>query len=156
MPISTVRKRLAARCPMTLTRKQFGLIHVARKQLGLEDLMYRAVLYKCGGVYSATDLDERGFGAVMEYFAFMGFRSTSRKGPYGHRPGMATPGQIDMIRKLWRNWSGAEDERALNAWLEHSYHVSALRFTDRATAAKAIIGLKSMLDRRTKTGAANA
>ena len=40
-------------------------MHVARRQLGLSEDGYRAVLALNGGVASATELDHHGFTAVM-------------------------------------------------------------------------------------------
>lgn len=131
-----------------ISAKQIALVHVAVKQLKLDDDTYRAVLAQHGGgAESAKDLDHDGFRAVMEFFNRCGFRSTWTKRTFGVRPGMATPGQVDLIRKLWREWSGADDEAALNRWLERFYHVTALRFLPRQEAGKAVNGLRAMTKR---------
>jgi phage gp16-like protein len=131
-----------------ITAKQITVVHLAKARLGLEDDMYREILQKLGGVASAKQLDAAGFEAVMEYFASCGFQSTWRKRTFGNRPGMATPPQVDLIRGLWRDFSGADDEAALNKWLERSFHITALRFLDKVMAQKAITGLKKMLARK--------
>lgn len=136
-----------------MTPKQIALVHLAAKQLGFDDDLYRAILIAHGGVDSAKNLDARGFERVMAYFTAHGFRSTWTQRTYGNRPGMATPRQIDLIRGLWADWSGGEDEAGLNAWLERSFHVSSLRFLSGAAAGKAITGLKTMIARK-KTSAA--
>lgn len=128
--------------------KQIALVHLAAKQLGLDEGSYRAVLARQGGVTSARDLDHAGFAAVMAYFTACGFRSTWTRRTYGNRPGMATPGQIDLIRRLWRQYAGSNDDRALDRWLERSFKASALRFVTRDQAAKAISGLKAMIRRQ--------
>lgn len=129
-------------------RNQLAVIHMAVAELKLDDATYRDVLARFAGVSSAKDLDQRGFNAVMAYFTALGFRSTWTQRTFGRRPGMATPKQIDLIRKLWRDWSDADDEAALGRWLDHSFHVSALRFLDRAGADKAVNGLRAMLRRK--------
>ena len=63
---------------------------------------------------------------------------------FGRRPGMATPEQVELIRALWREWSGGDDEAALNTWMEHFHRVSSLRFLTAGTAGKAITALKAM------------
>jgi Protein of unknown function (DUF1018) len=131
-----------------LTPKQIGLVHVAKKRLSLDDDSYRAILHGCAGVETAADLDAAGFNAVMAYFTGCGFRSTWTQRTFGQRGGWASPAQVDMIRSLWREWSGADDDAELNKWLERSYHISALRLLDRTAAVKAINGLRAMMRRK--------
>lgn len=137
-----------------MTPKQVALVHLAAKQLGFDDDLYRTVLKVHGGVESAKALDRRGFERVMAYFTAHGFRSSWTKRTFGTRPGMATPEQIEMIRRLWAEWSGAGNDVAMNRWLERSYHVSSLRFLTQAAASKAINGLKAMTRRRSQANAA--
>lgn len=136
------------------TAKQVALLHVAKKQIGLDDETYRCILKKAGGVESAADLDRYGYEEVLAELKRLGFRPTSRDRSFGRRLGMATPEQIGLIRKLWTDWAGPEEdpEKGLNKWLERCYHVSALRFLPSTEAGKAINGRCAML--RRKTGAA--
>ncbi len=127
--------------------KHVALIHIAKQQLGMDETTYRAVLLQHGRAESAAGLDRRGFAAVMRYFTACGFRSTWTKRTYGDRPGWASPKQIAMIRGLWRDWSGSDDEAALNRWIEHRFKVSSLRFCRPANAAKVITGLRAMVTR---------
>jgi len=99
-------------------------------------------------VTSAADLTPEGFKGVMDYFNACGFRSDWMKRTYGNRPGMASPNQIDLIRKLWRQWSGEDNEKDLNLWLDRSFRVSALRFLTPEIAGKAITGLRAMAGRK--------
>ncbi len=131
-----------------LTPKQIALIHLATKRLGFDDEIYRAILMAHGGVASAKELDFRGFERVMAYFTAHGFRSTWTSRTFGERPGMASPKQVDLIRSLWAQWSEDGEETSLNAWLEKSFQVSALRFLPSPLAAKAITGLKAMVRRK--------
>jgi hypothetical protein len=138
---------------MAMTRSQFAILKLAQKRLGLDDDTYRAVLRIHGGVESAKDLKPTGFKTVMQYFADCGFESDWRKRTYGdRRPGMASPKQIDTIRSRWFDFSGRNDEAALNRWLERSYRVTALRFLDQEQASKALTGLKKMVARRSVFG----
>jgi hypothetical protein len=61
---------------------------------------------------------------------------------------MATPGQVDLIRNLWREYTGVDDDAALNKWLDNSYGCAALRFATPAVASDAINALKAMKSRR--------
>lgn len=143
---------------MTISKKQLALLRVAKGQLGLDEDAYRSLLRSAGGVESARDLDAGGFAFIMYRFEEMGFRSTTAKRSFGVRPGMPSPRQVAFIRRLWAEWSDAgDDDAALNRWLEHHFHVSALRFLDDAGAQKAISALKAMNARKAeKAGEAEA
>jgi phage gp16-like protein len=130
-----------------MTNEQLALIHVAKKQLGLDDDTYRAILQKLGRVESAKQLDAAGFEAVLRYFNSCGFESTWRKRNYGERPGMASPRQVALIRQLWREYTGGDDDAALNKWLERTCKLSALAFLTPKAAQDAITGLKKMTAR---------
>lgn len=133
-----------------ITQKQIALLHVAKKELALDDDTYRAVLARFGGVESAADLGQPGFTAVIKYFTALGFRSTWTQRTYGYRPTMATPPQVDLIRSLWRRFTGGSDEGdvELNKWLDRFQKVSSLRFVDNKKAAKVISALKAMVARK--------
>jgi len=121
------------------------LIHVARRQLDLAEDDYRAILSLYGGVNSATMLDQAGFTSVMARFGELGFRSTSSRRPLPARSGMASPGQVQLIRQLWAEFTEGEGTDAtLGKWLERTFKVSALRFVTADLAFKTIGGLKGM------------
>lgn len=132
-----------------LSAKKIGLLHVARKQLGLSEDDYRAILAAQGGCESSTDLDELGFDRVMKHLTALGFRSTWTKRTFGNRPGMASPVQVELMRKLWTEYHGPDDrEAALNAWLTRYHHVAALRFVTVDKAKAVIAALRAMVARR--------
>ena len=138
---------------MALNPKKLSVLHVGKKYLmntiDMTEEQYRSILYEYGNrAESGKDLSEEGFRNIMRIFTRLGFRSDWSKRNYGERRGMATPAQIDMIRSLWQEYSGEENETALNNWLEHSYKVSALRFLSQSVAGKAINGLKAMKRRK--------
>ena len=128
--------------------KKIGLLHVAKKQLALEDADYRAVLLRMAGVESAADLTDAGFDLVMYEFARLGFKSTGSARSYGERPGFASGAQVAMVRRLWREYHGSDDDAALNAWLNRFHHISALRFVTSEKVQKIIPALKAMAARR--------
>jgi len=121
---------------------KIALVHVAVRQLGLGEEDYRAVLSKAAGVTKASELDARGFDAVLDHLRRLGFVSAHRKRSYGARLGMATDGQVRLIRELWAEVSGNLPEPQLNAWLQH-FGISALRFATKDKAAKVIAALKA-------------
>ncbi len=137
---------------MSLTAKQSRLLHVVRRQLGLADDDYRAILWQEAGVESSKDLDAWGLEAVLRRFEALGFEPTAgapRNAPeLGWRLGMASPGQVAFIRSLWRQYTKGEgDDRSLGKWLERTYKVSALRFLTYKDAGRAITALRAMVRR---------
>lgn len=132
---------------MSLSKKKISLIHVAKAKLGLTDEQYRKLLEACGSVRSSADLGEAGFAELMRCFKLLGFESDAARSAYGERPGMATPAQVILVRILWEQWSGSNDEKALDHWIEHFFGISSLRFADQEIISKAITALKNMVER---------
>ncbi|WP_200940958.1 regulatory protein GemA [Methylobacterium sp. Leaf113] len=134
----------------TITPGKVRLIQVARKRNAMEDRRYYSMLQGYGGVVSANDLDGRGFDLCMAFLEAEGFEREPlavAKPGFGRRPGFASPEQVELIRALWREWSGSEAEAELNAWLERYHRASTLRFLTAAGAGKVITALKAMKDR---------
>ncbi|KQX34097.1 hypothetical protein ASD04_17810 [Devosia sp. Root436] len=134
-----------------LPGKKIALLHVAKRDLHLSDDDYRAMLVQVAGVASATELDLLGFERVIAHLTRLGFKSTWSKRTFGNRAGMASPSQVDLIRKLWGEYhhQGNDEtaEAALNTWLTRYHHVSALRFVTAEIAGRIIPGLKAMAAR---------
>lgn len=120
--------------------KRVQLVQIARKALALDEEAYRAILRDYGGVDSATALDDRGFGLVMDRFRYLGFVSDKRKAAFrpNDRIGMASAAQVTLIRELWAQLSRDGSEAALSKWISR-FGVSALRFAD-ADRARRIVG----------------
>lgn len=128
-----------------ITRNQLQLLHVAKGKLKLSEAEYRAALAHIAGVTSSKELDRAGFEALLGFFEYLGFRPLVKTGPdYGNRPGMASFAQLELIRALWMEWSGAPVEGGLNTWLKRCFKVDALRFLTAGDARKAIVALKAM------------
>jgi len=64
------------------TTQQFRLIHVAARQAGLDDGLYRLVLRNVGGVKSSKELTQAGFEDVMAVFEDSGFREIGKPPTY--------------------------------------------------------------------------
>lgn len=139
---------------MSLDKSKLALIHVARKQLGMEEDVYRAMLFHVAGVNSSRDLDDTGFDLIMRHFETIGFQSDWNRANLGYRRGMASPGQVALLRDLWSTFtSGTGTDASLGKWLEGRFKVSALRFLTAEVARKAIGALQKMT---AKTGRAKA
>jgi hypothetical protein len=127
-----------------MNAKRLQLVQIARRKLGLDEDAYRAILRDYGGVDSARDLDDRGFGFVMDRFRYLGFISDKRKASFSpnDRVGMATAAQIALIRELWADCTEGAGEAALDRWLDRQFRISALRFLAGSKAPKVIGALK--------------
>lgn len=138
---------------MAISKKQIALLHVAKAKLGLSDEDYRNCLINVTGKKSSAALSSKGFEALLGHFNRLGFKQMPNAGQaLGERAGMASPNQVNYILKLWRQYVGREDEKALNRWLQKSFGISALRFVDSDTAGKAIVALRRMTQRKVKHG----
>ena len=65
-----------------MTPLQIKLIHVAKRQVSMDEPQYRLLLLNVGGVETCKDLSKHGFESVMAVFEDMGFRSNTP----GHGP----------------------------------------------------------------------
>ncbi len=139
---------------MPLANDKIKLVQVAKRQLRLTDDDYRAILEMVAGVVSSRDLDDDGFGRVMDHFNRLGFQSTSDRRNFGNRTGMASAGQVNLIRCLWSEYTdGTGTDASLGKWLDRQFKVSALRFVTTDMAPKVISALKAMKSKK-KVGAA--
>ncbi len=69
---------------MIINKKQLAVIHIAKKQTGMKEDEYRALL-SSAGVTSSKNLDGKGFSHVMDRFEAMGFKTTSLRKKAGNR-----------------------------------------------------------------------
>jgi hypothetical protein len=123
-------------------------VHIAKKELGLDDATYRAVLARVTGKTSAGDCSEAQLRAVLDHFKSEGFKARS-KAPKraGSRPLAASP-HAGKIRALWLalyNLGVIEhaSEAALASFVERQTKVAALQWLTPAQAYKVIEALKS-------------
>ena len=123
-------------------------IHVAKKQLGLDDDAYRDVLDRTVGQRTAKGLSEAQCGKVLEEMNRLGFESSSG----GHRK--ALEGRFaKKLQALWiAGWNLGivrnRDDHALLAFVKRQTGLDHTRFLHHPEdAAKAIEALKAWLAR---------
>ena len=126
-------------------RWDLAKIHIAKKELGLTDSLYREVLSVFFGKRSAKDLNPREVEALLEHFKGLGWTPRPAGGyisgrsatPFhkkyddlGDRPRMATPAQLRKIETLWMTGPGVRMKTfpALRHFLAHYFQISDLRF----------------------------
>lgn len=135
--------------PAFMSARRLAVIRVARERVGMAEEDYRAMLRRVAGVDSSRDLDGRGFDQVMAEFRRLGFTSDWYSETGGYRVGMASPGQLRLIGRLWGEFTdGQGNEVSLALWIESKFGVSSLRFLDAATAQKVVGALSRMVAKR--------
>lgn len=122
----------------------YAKLHIARKELNLDDDSYRAVLVRVGGHYSAKEMSPSQIEAVLAEFVRLGWKP--KPAPSGRRtPDSAKP----YVRKVYAIWnemapmldSGGTRE-ALRAFVQRQTGVSAPEFLDAEQATLVVEGLK--------------
>jgi phage gp16-like protein len=125
-------------------RQQLARIHLAKKQLGLDDDSYRSLLLRVGGHASSADMTTGQRNAVIREFVRLGFKGERKTQQRERWPGEPKDcNAVPMLRKVralladhGRPWSYAHTlgERMFNVkrveWLrEDQLHslVSALQ-----------------------------
>lgn len=130
-------------------------IHIAKKQLGLDDGTYRAMLWGVARVNSAAELDHAGRAKVLAHLKACGFKSRPPAQPTPGRPrNMSHPSRGPMLRKVealllsaGRPWAYAQEMAkrmfqvdALDFCHEGQLHdlVAALEVDKRRRAARGV------------------
>ncbi len=90
--------------PEDRRRADLAKIHVAKKELGLSDENYRALLQGLCGVKSAKDLDFMGRQKLLIKLQSLGWKPA----PAAGKPG----------RKPWKPAAGSQGSKILALWLE--------------------------------------
>jgi hypothetical protein len=131
-----------------MIKKQFSIIHVAKKQLGLDDTAYRAIL-SGAGVSSSKDIKtDMQFNTIMSAFKQLGFISTSWAGKrintVSGNPGMISKRQEYYIKGLWALASRFKDEKSLKKIIKRIGKVDDISFLSRRSASALILALRDI------------
>jgi phage gp16-like protein len=141
--------RPARFAPDPLRRSLLAKVHVARKELGLDEDTYRGVLIQVTGQSSAGELDQQQLVAVLDHFKLRGFTAQPRKA------GAARPADHPSARKaraLWislyhlgavRNGS----EQALEAFAARQLKCERMQWMRQSDCYRLIEALKAMAER---------
>lgn len=133
---------------MDRRKRELAKIHIAIKELGLDEGAYRALLRRVAGVESARDLDALGRARVLDELRRSGWRS---RPPGGGRAQDNSP-QTQKIRALWLDLYDAglvanPSDRALNAWVYRMTGIADLRWVDADQRRQLIEALKKWRQR---------
>lgn len=130
--------------------QEIAKIHVAKRDLGLTDQAYRAILVGAAGVESAADLDWQGRAAVLGRMEELGWKpAPARKASRSGRPArkLASDSLSKKIRALWLDLHqlGAvrdPSEAALAGYVMRMTGVAALQWLSPSEASTVIEALK--------------
>lgn len=130
--------------------KLIQLIHVGKKQLGLDDDLYREVLESTTGKNSSKLLTVEQLEAVLDRMKQLGFTIES-KDKAGVKK-LADDAQSKLIRHLWLELYNAGEvrngsEKALAKFIENKVKVSALQFLSSQSADMIITHLRQWCKR---------
>ena len=78
---------------------ELAQIHIAKKDLGLDDDTYRAMLWTCARVSSSKDLDHAGRAAVIAHLKARGFKP-KRNGFKSQAPANVKQSKVALISKI--------------------------------------------------------
>ncbi|WP_321276943.1 regulatory protein GemA [Thiomicrorhabdus indica] len=126
-------------------------IHIAKKDLGMSDDAYRAMLQDVAGVDSASKLDFHGQMKVLHRLEQLGFKPKQGK-KYGPKAGKFKT-QSDKIRALWISLHKEgivqdSSEAALGKFIEHHTGKQRPQFLKTSEASKVIEMLKKWGERK--------
>lgn len=152
--------------PQTATQirdREIKLIHVARRELGLDDETYRAMLQMVAGVKSSSDLDWQGRKKVLDHFKAKGFKVKSKAAP-GKAPRPNLDAADPQYRKIRALWSALHDsgvvrvntDAAVRIYIKRMTGCDDYRFCNGAQVVIVIEGLKKWIGRINRSAAAAA
>ncbi|MCF7874712.1 MAG: regulatory protein GemA [Candidatus Omnitrophica bacterium] len=121
-----------------IDKKKLALIHIVKKELGLDDSKYRKILKEAAGVASAKDLDRAGFRKLMNHFV--------RSRHWKSKPDGLTIRQKIYIKMLVEDLGWEKDH--LNNFIHKYYHKNNFDQLSKKEAIKLIESLKSIKERQ--------
>jgi hypothetical protein len=132
-------------------KSRLAIIHLAKKQLALDDEAYRAIL-SGAGVSSAKDIEtDIQFNTVMGAFLRLGFLPSGHGGlnklksaVSGKNPGMISRRQEYYITGLWALASRAKDEKSLRRMIRRIGKVDDISFLTKRNASALILALRDI------------
>ena len=143
------------------TTSQIRKIHTLKGLLGLEDDLYRDMLFSFG-VCTSKDLTFTEAAVLLDILETKAVeRNLWKKQPkkyddLNQRDNMATPPQLRMIKGLWRDICYVNNDqtatKSLRKFLKSKFKIEDIRFLTKAKATKviqAIKGIQKNLKKRT-------
>ncbi|MEX2480226.1 MAG: regulatory protein GemA [Gammaproteobacteria bacterium] len=143
----------AARQPRSERSAMIAKLHIAKKQLGLDDGLYRDTLEAATGRRSAKDMTEAELSRALRHFQQRGFNASSKPPSKGGEKGFADSVYLPKVRALWLSgWHlGIVRDRsdgAMAAFIKRQTGIESSRWLTRAEDARVVVeALKSWFAR---------
>jgi len=133
-----------------MTRALLAKVHIAKKELALQEESYRAILERVTGRTSSKDCSKRQLEAVLGEFKRLGWTPKAGKNSPSGRP------HVRLIYALWKEAGivGAVDNAStegLRSFVARQTGKEAPEFLKPAEANLVIEGLKAMIRRVEQT-----
>lgn len=135
---------------MTEIRSMIAKVHIARKDLALDDTTYRALLMRVTGRESCSKMNMGQISQILDEFKRLGWKPR-RPRKSGQRK-MADDAQSRMVRGMWITLAQNgivrdSSEEALAAYVKRMTGMEDLAWLNAAQVNKVINGLRSWLQR---------
>lgn len=132
-------------------RERIKLIHVGKRDLGLDDESYRAMLEGLTGKSSSKDMEPRELDQVIDRMVSLGFEPRAGRNGKPARK-LADDPQSKMIRALWLKLADMGEVRnpsedALNAFVRRQTSRDRLEWINTTQASNVIEALKAWVVR---------
>lgn len=111
-----------------------ALVHIVKKELGIDDAEYKNILQRAAGVTSARDLDNEKFRKLMNFFVHSNYYQVN---PFG----------LTMRQKLYIKYLGHQldwGDTHINNFIHKYYHKPGLDSLSKKEAVKVIESLKNV------------
>lgn len=135
-----------------MTRIQLiKIIHVAKRELQMDEETYRQLLNTYSGVDSLREMDVKQLNQILDAMKKIGFKVRTQK----KEKLTATDEQSRKIRSLWLEMADAgfirdRTERAINVYVHRITGVSRLDWLNTSAASRVIETLKRWQSREVK------
>jgi phage gp16-like protein len=131
-------------------RKELAMIHLAKKELGLDDDLYRTVLQQVCGAKSAGDLDEKGRRQLLAFFRSKGWGRQDHQNGKPHN--FKEPSRSRLMAKIEAQLADAgRPWKYANAMVKRMFGIDRLAFCTPAQLGKVIAALSYDAKRRGKS-----
>lgn len=140
-----------------MSRAALAKVHIAKKELGLDDGAYRAMLERITGRSSAKDCTEADLGRVLDELKAKGWKPrlkvvASGPGAAGRRAALASSPVAKKARAMWislHQLGAVRDpsEKALESFGRRQLGVEKLQWANQSHGFRLIEALKAMAER---------
>ncbi len=150
---------VCTRSPRPARNPRLAKIHIARKELRLDDGAYRAILLRLTGQTSSADCTDAQLDRVLDEFKAKGWKPSVVAGsaapaprPSDRRPRPASHPAAGKARALWISLHRLDvirdpSEAGLEAFARRQLKVERLQWADQGQVYKLIEALKAMATR---------